>query len=206
MSDKEREMVMDALTEREKLLLAAKNDYPDKVVSLAAIIAKTIADGGKVLVCGNGGSAAESQHFAAEMVVRLTEKHERAPLPTMALTTDSICNISKSAVSVLTACANDYGFERVFSRQVEALGRKGDLLLVLSTSGNSGNLISAVATARDLQMETAALLGKGGGELAEIANFSIIIPSQSVLRIQEEHLYILHQLVELVQDSLSPEV
>ncbi len=197
MSDKEREMVMDALTEREKLLLAAKNDYPDKVVSLADIIAKTIADGGKVLVCGNGGSAAESQHFAAEMVVRLTEKHERAPLPTIALTTDS---------SVLTACANDYGFERVFSRQVEALGRKGDLLLVLSTSGNSGNLISAVTTARDLQMETAALLGKGGGELAEIANFSIIIPSQSVLRIQEEHLYILHQLVELVQDSLSPEV
>ncbi len=115
----------------------------------------------------------------------------------MALTTDS---------SVLTACANDYGFERVFSRQVEALGRKGDLLLVLSTSGNSENLISAVTTARDLQMETAALLGKGGGELAEIANLSIIIPSQSVLRIQEEHLFILHQLVELVQDSLSPEV
>ena len=197
MSDKEREMLMDALTEREKLLLAAKNDYPDKVVSLAAMIASTIADGGKVLVCGNGGSAAESQHFAAEMVVRLTEKHERAPLPTIALTTDS---------SVLTACANDYGFERVFSRQVEALGRKGDMLLVLSTSGNSGNLISAVSTARDLQMETAALLGKGGGELAEIANLSIIIPSQSVLRIQEEHLYILHQLVELVQDSLSPEV
>lgn len=197
MSDEEREMLMDALAEREKLLLAAKNDYPDKVVSLATMISKTIADGGKVLVCGNGGSAAESQHFAAEMVVRLTEKHERAPLPTIALTTDS---------SVLTACANDYGFERVFSRQVEALGRKGDLLLVLSTSGNSANLISAVTTARDLQMETAALLGKGGGELAEIANLSIIIPSQSVLRIQEEHLYILHQLVELVQDSLSPEV
>lgn len=197
MSDEEREMLMDALAEREKLLLAAKNDYPDKVVSLATMIAGAIADGGKVLVCGNGGSAAESQHFAAEMVVRLTEKHERAPLPTIALTTDS---------SVLTACANDYGFERVFSRQVEALGRKGDLLLVLSTSGNSANLISAVTTARDLQMETAALLGKGGGELAEIANLSIIIPSQSVLRIQEEHLYILHQLVELVQDSLSPEV
>ena len=197
MSDNEREMLMDALAEREKLLLAAKNDYPDKVVSLATMITGTITDGGKVLVCGNGGSAAESQHFAAEMVVRLTEKHERAPLPTMALTTDS---------SVLTACANDYSFERVFSRQVEALGRKGDLLLVLSTSGNSGNLISAVTTARDLQMETAALLGKGGGELAEIANLSIIIPSQSVLRIQEEHLYILHQLVELVQDSLSPEV
>jgi D-sedoheptulose 7-phosphate isomerase len=188
---------MSALAEREKLLLAAKNDYPDKVVSLVTMIARIIADGGKVLVCGNGGSAAESQHFAAEMVVRLTEKHERAPLPTIALTTDS---------SVLTACANDYSFERVFSRQVEALGRKGDLLLVLSTSGNSGNLISAVTTARDLQMETAALLGKGGGELAEMANLSIIIPSQSVLRIQEEHLFILHQLVELVQDSLSPEV
>jgi len=196
-SDQEREMLMDALAEREKLLLAAKNDYPDKVVAFADMIAQTIAGGGKVLVCGNGGSAAECQHFAAEMVVRLTEKSERAPLPAIALTTDS---------SVLTACANDYSFERVFSRQVEALGRKGDLLLALSTSGNSVNLISAAAAARDLQMETAALLGKGGGELAKTVNFSIVIPSQSVLRIQEEHLYILHQLVELVQKSLSPEV
>jgi D-sedoheptulose 7-phosphate isomerase len=197
MSEQERQTLIDALAEREKLLLAAKNDYPDKVLFLADMIAKVITGGGKVLVCGNGGSAAECQHFAAEMVVRLTDKTERAPLPAIALTTDS---------SVLTACANDYGFERVFSRQVEALGRKEDILLALSTSGNSQNLISAVTTARDLQMETAALLGKGGGELAEIANFSIVIPSQSVLRIQEEHLYILHQIVELVQVSLSPEV
>lgn len=197
MSDEEREMVMDALAEREKLLLAAKNDYPDKVGFLAKLISDAIAGGGKVLVCGNGGSAAECQHFAAEMVVRLTEKSERRPLPAIALTTDS---------SILTACANDYGFENVFSRQVEALGRKGDLLLVLSTSGKSDNLASAVRTARDMQMDTAALLGKGGGEVAELANLCIIIPSQSVLRIQEEHLYILHQLVELVQLSLSAEV
>ncbi len=196
MSDREREMLLGALEEREKLLLAAKNDYPDKVVFLAKLMADIIAGGGKVLVCGNGGSAAECQHFAAEMVVRLTEKSERSPLPAIALTTDT---------SVLTACANDYGFDRVFSRQVEALGRKGDMLLALSTSGNSDNLTSAVATARDIQMETVALLGRGGGQLAELVNVAIVIPSQSVLRIQEEHLYILHQLVELVQEMLSPE-
>jgi D-sedoheptulose 7-phosphate isomerase len=190
-------MLMDALSEREKLLLAAKNDYPDKVVFLSNLMTEVIKGGGKVLACGNGGSAAECQHFAAEMVVRLTEKTERSALPAIALTTDS---------SVISACANDYGFDKVFSRQVEALGRKGDMLLALSTSGNSDNVVNAVKAARDLHMETAALVGKGGGDLAEFANYSIIIPSQSVLRIQEEHLYILHQLVELVQLSLSPEV
>lgn len=197
MSDQDREMLMDALAEREKLLLAAKNDYPDKVAFLSNMVTEIIKGGGKVLACGNGGSAAECQHFAAEMVVRLTEKTERSALPAIALTTDS---------SVISACANDYGFDKIFSRQVEALGRKGDLLLVLSTSGNSDNVVNAVKAARDLKMETAALIGKGGGELAEFANYSIIIPSQSVLRIQEEHLYILHQMVELVQLSLSPEV
>ncbi len=197
MSDHDREMLMNALSEREKLLLAAKNDYPDKVAFLSNMMTEVIKGGGKVLACGNGGSAAECQHFAAEMVVRLTEKTERSALPAIALTTDS---------SVMSACANDYGFDKVFSRQVEALGRKGDMLLALSTSGNSDNVVNAVKAARDLKMETAALVGKGGGELAEFANYSIIIPSQSVLRIQEEHLYILHQLVELVQLSLSPEV
>lgn len=197
MSDQDREMLMDALAEREKLLLAGKNDYPEKVVFLSNLMTEAIKGGGKVLACGNGGSAAECQHFAAEMVVRLTEKTERSALPAIALTTDS---------SVISACANDYGFDKIFSRQVEALGRKGDMLLALSTSGNSDNVVNAVKAARDLQMETAALVGKGGGELAEFANYSIIIPSQSVLRIQEEHLYILHQVVELVQLSLSPEV
>jgi len=189
-------MVLDSLAEREKLLLAAKNDYPDKVKFLADMIVETIKSDGKILVCGNGGSAAESQHFAAEMVVRLTEKTERSALPAISLTTDT---------SVITAGGNDYGFDKVFSRQVEALGRKGDMLLALSTSGNSTNVVAAVKTAREKEMETAALLGKGGGELAEITNFSIVIPSQSVLRIQEEHLFVLHQLVELVQISFTPE-
>ncbi len=196
MTESERELTLEALTEKERLLLAGKNDYPDKIAFLAEMISSTISNGGKILVCGNGGSAAESQHFAAEMVVRLTAKVERSAFPAIALTSDT---------SVITACSNDYGFERVFARQVEAIGRKGDLLLALSTSGNSDNVINAVTAARDLQIETAALLGKSGGELAEITNFSIIIPSQSVTRIQEEHLFILHQVVELVQLSLSPE-
>ena len=197
MTDSERRVILDALMEKEKLLLAAKNDYPDTIARLAAMMTETITEGGLVLVCGNGGSAAESQHFAAEMVVRLTEKSERVALPAVSLTTDT---------SVLTAAANDYGYDQVFSRQVEALGRKVDMLLGLSTSGNSGNVINAFRTAHDLKIKTAALLGKGGGDLAEIADFSIVVPSHSVLRIQEEHLFILHQVVELVQQSLSPEI
>ncbi len=196
MTETERESTLEALAEKERLLLAGKNDYPEKIVFLAQMISSTISGGGKILICGNGGSAAESQHFAAEMVVRLTAKVERSALPAISLTSDT---------SVITACSNDYGFERVFARQVEAIGRKGDLLLALSTSGNSDNVVNAVKTAKDIQIETAALLGKGGGELAEIANFSIVVPSQSVTRIQEEHLFILHQVVELVQSSLSPE-
>jgi len=191
-----RQAMLDAISEREKLLLAAKNDYPDKVEFLASMMAEVIKQGGKILVCGNGGSAAEAQHFAAEMIVRLTEKVERAPLPAISLTTDT---------SVMTACTNDYSFDRVFSRQVEGIGKQGDMLLALSTSGNSPNVNKAVEAARDLKMETAALTGRGGGELAEIANFSIVVPSQSTLRVQEEHLFILHQVVEFVQDMLSPE-
>lgn len=196
MSDEMRQAMLDAISEREKLLLAAKNDYPDKVEFLASMMAEVIKQGGKILVCGNGGSAAEAQHFAAEMIVRLTEKVERAPLPAISLTTDT---------SVMTACTNDYSFDRVFSRQVEGIGKQGDMLLALSTSGNSPNVNKAVEAARDLKMETAALTGRGGGELAEIANFSIVVPSQSTLRVQEEHLFILHQVVEFVQDMLSPE-
>jgi D-sedoheptulose 7-phosphate isomerase len=196
MNDEERQVTLEALAEKERLLVAAKNDYPDKINELAQLISDAIRGGGKVLVCGNGGSAAESQHFVAEMVVRLSAKNERAALPAVALSSDT---------SILTACSNDYGFDRVFARQIEALGRKGDLLLALSTSGNSHNVISAIHTAKDQQMDTAALLGRGGGEIAEIANFSVVVPSQSVTRIQEEHLFILHQTVELVQTMLSPE-
>lgn len=197
MSDELRQSILDAISEREKLLLAAKNDYPDKVEFMANMMAEVIKQGGKILVCGNGGSAAEAQHFVAEMIVRLTEKVERAPMPAMALTTDT---------SVLTACTNDYGFDRVFSRQVEALGKQGDLLFALSTSGKSENVNKAVEIARELKMETAALIGRGGGDLAEIANYSIVIPSQSTQRIQEEHLFILHQIVEFLQELLSPEI
>lgn len=197
MTEPERELTLTALAEKEKLLLSAKNDYPDKIAELAKMMADVISAGGKILVCGNGGSAAESQHFAAEMVVRLTEKTARAAHPALALSADT---------SVLTACANDYGYEQVFARQVEAFGRKGDMLLALSTSGNSANVNAAVSTAEDAQMTTAALVGKGGGELAKLVDYSIIVPSHSVLRIQEEHLFILHQLVDLVQTSLSPEV
>jgi D-sedoheptulose 7-phosphate isomerase len=197
MTEPERELTLTALAEKEKLLLSAKNDYPDKLAELAKMMTDAISAGGKILVCGNGGSAAEGQHFAAEMVVRLTEKTARAALPAIALSADT---------SVLTACANDYGYDRIFARQVEAFGRKGDVLLALSTSGNSANVNVAVSAAKDVQMVTVALIGKGGGELAKLVDYSIIVPSHSVLRVQEEHLFLLHQLVDLVQTNLSPEV
>jgi len=195
-TENDRQVIFDSLAEREKLLLAAKNDYPDKISFLSKLAADTIAEGGKILVCGNGGSAAESAHFVAEMIVRLTEKTERRSLPAISLASDN---------SVLTACANDYGYKTVFSRQIEGLGKPRDLLLALSTSGNSENVIEAVKTAKDSRIETAALLGKDGGKLVKEVDFSIVVPSQSVLRIQEEHLFLLHQLVELVEDILSPE-
>ncbi len=137
--------------------------------------------GGKLLLCGNGGSAADAQHLAAECMVRLQE--ERCPLPAIALTTDT---------SLLTAAGNDYGFERVFARQVEGIGREGDVLLVISTSGNSRNVVLAVKEARRRDLRTLGLLGKSGGALREILDIALVVPSSSTQRIQEVHITIGH--------------
>ena len=159
----------------------------DRVEELAELVAETLRGGGRLFFCGNGGSAADAQHLAAEYVVRF--RRERPALPAVALTTDT---------SVLTAGGNDYGFETVFARQVEALARPGDLLILHSTSGESENLIRAARTARDRGVRTAALLARGGGRLRDEVATALVVPTDSTARAQELHLAIGHVVCEIV--------
>jgi len=164
----------------------------DSILAAADLIAEAFQSGGKVLLCGNGGSAADCQHMAAEFVNRLTADFERPGLPAVALTTDT---------SFLTAFANDCDFEGVFERQVQTLGKPGDVLIGISTSGNSTNVIRAVEAARAANMRTIALTGSGGC-LAGMANVTISVPSTDTQYIQEAHLAIEHILCDLVEQYL----
>ncbi len=164
-----------------------------KIYETAQSMISCLEAGGKLLICGNGGSAADSQHFAAEMVGRL--RYDRAPIAAIALTTDS---------SNLTAIGNDYSFDDVFQRQVEAFGSPGDVLVGLSTSGNSMNVIKAVKSAKKKTIKTIALLGRDGGALAGLADASLIVPTQSSMRIQEVHITVIHTWCELIEDALFP--
>ncbi len=163
----------------------------DAIVRAAERITECFVSGGKLLICGNGGSAAESQHMAAELTHRLSAAVQRRALPAIALTTDT---------SFLTACANDHGFNHVFSRQVEALGKPGDVLLGLSTSGNSRNVLAAFHTARSLGLSLIALTGSEG-EMRSLADVAICIPSTDTQFIQEAHLPIVHLLCALCEQS-----
>ncbi len=163
------------------------------IESSAKEIADRIRSGGKVLVCGNGGSAADAQHFAAELVNRF--QRERRPYASLALTTDS---------SVLTSIANDYDFSQVYSKQVEALGRKGDVLLAISTSGNAANVCRAAEAAKAAEVWTVALCGGTGGALAPLADQVLCVAASSVTaRIQEGHGMIIHALCQLIEDRLA---
>jgi len=165
------------------------------VVEASTWIAESFKSGGKLMVMGNGGSAADSQHIAAEFVNRF--EIERPPLPAIALTTDS---------SILTSIGNDYDFKFVFSKQVKALGKEADVLLAISTSGASQNVVKAVETAKGLGIKTIALTGKEGGELIEKADLVLNVESQSTPRIQEVHITICHIICELVDHILFKKV
>jgi D-sedoheptulose 7-phosphate isomerase len=164
----------------------------EAIATAAGVIEDAFRAGGKLLICGNGGSAADCQHMAAEFVSRLTKDFERPGLPAIALTTDT---------SFLTAYANDCGFDGVFARQVQALGRAGDVLLGISTSGNSPNVIQAVELARDLGLRTVSLTG-AGGRLAKLADVAIAVPSEDTQHIQEAHLAVEHLVCMLVEGAL----
>jgi D-sedoheptulose 7-phosphate isomerase len=154
------------------------------------LLVERVASGGKILVCGNGGSAADAQHVATELTVRYLR--DRKAIPALALTVDT---------STLTAAANDFGFEFVFARQVEAHGAPGDVLLAISTSGTSPNVVRAVEVAKQRGIVTIGLTGEGGGRLAEHADHSIRVPSNHTPRIQEAHLVIEHMLCEALEEA-----
>ncbi|MFH0994709.1 MAG: D-sedoheptulose 7-phosphate isomerase [Pseudomonadota bacterium] len=173
-------LFLDQITEHIDCFQTLKNRAPE-ILRAAQELTVTIESGKKILICGNGGSAADAQHFAAELVGRF--ETERASYPALALTTDS---------SALTAIGNDYGFEQVFSRQVEGLGQKGDMLIVISTSGNSPNIHEAVRKAASMGMRTIGLLGRDGGSIQNDVSFPVIVPHDRTARIQEAHGFILH--------------
>ena len=158
------------------------------VERIALAMSAALVQGKKILWCGNGGSAADAQHMAAEIVGRF--RRERRGLPSIALTPDT---------SILTAVANDYGYEAVFSRQVEALGNEGDVLVAISTSGNSPNVVKAVEMAKELGLVTVGFTGAGGGRLATLADFLFAVPTKDTARVQEAHSLVAHVLCDWVE-------
>jgi D-sedoheptulose 7-phosphate isomerase len=175
--------------ERSRALLAP-------AAKLAEAVIATLKDGGKLLLCGNGGSAADSQHLAAEFTIRFEKK--RRALPAIALTTDT---------SVLTAAGNDFGFEHIFARQVEAHGQPGDMLLALTTSGSSANIVAALETARRLGLKTACLTGRDGGDVAarHLADHCLVVPATETARIQEIHIFLGHLLCGAADGAFAAE-
>jgi D-sedoheptulose 7-phosphate isomerase len=161
------------------------------LLKAAEAMSATLARGGKVLAFGNGGSASDAQHFAAELVGRFLR--ERRALPAIALTVDT---------SILTAVANDYGFDRVFARQVEALGLAGDVALGISASGRSGNVLAAFAAARERGVTTVALTGGDGGPLGQVADIHLNVPDRATPRVQEVHRTLLHVLCEMLEEDV----
>lgn len=162
----------------------------EQIVQAGELMAGAIHSGKKVLVCGNGGSAADAQHFAAEIIGRF--ERERRAWPAVALTTDT---------SVMTAVGNDYGFETVFARQVEALGTPGDVLLCISTSGNSPNVLKAAEAAASKNMTVIGLLGRTGGAISRTVELSVVVQDPVTARIQEAHEFILHFWAKLIEDQ-----
>jgi D-sedoheptulose 7-phosphate isomerase len=169
-------------------------DELERLDELARWTAGLVLGGARLLACGNGGSAAEAQHFATELVGRYCRN--RRPLPAVALSADG---------SLLTCIANDYGADQVFARAVEGLGRPGDLLVALSTSGNSANVVAAVAAARRLGLHTLALLGKDGGKIKGMADREWIVPSRDTARVQEAHLVFIHVVCDYLDAALASE-
>lgn len=190
-----KEVVIRELEESSKIKSVMAGSLSDKIAEAAQKILDAYKAAGKVLLIGNGGSAADAQHIAAELVGRF--RLERPGLPAIALTTNS---------SVLTAMANDYGYDTVFSRQLEALASDQDVLIAITTSGNSANILKAVETARDKGIFVIGLTGEDGGKLKDVADLVIMVPSNNTARIQEAHITIGHIICHLVEKELFGEL
>jgi len=163
------------------------------MVRIAQLLAESLRGGGKILFCGNGGSAADAQHLAAELLVRLRPHVNRAPIPALALALDS---------SSMTACGNDYSYDEFYARMVEALGKPGDVLLGITTSGKSPNVIKAFEKARAMDLRTVGFLGCEGGPALSLCDEALVIPSDETGRIQEAHITAGHAILEVVEDAL----
>ncbi len=187
---KMKKMIASALAEHKKTIEIVIDSLQDDIQSACQTVVSVLQSGGKILFCGNGGSAADAQHLAAELSGRF--ESERRGLPALALTTDT---------SVLTAVGNDYGFEKIFSRQVEALANPGDLLIGISTSGNSANILAAFEQARKMDCKTSGLSGRDGGAFSGKCDLNIVVPSPSTARIQEMHILIGHILCKAVDQA-----
>ena len=180
--------------ESAELKARAADELAGPIAQAAELMFTALMQGNKILACGNGGSAADSQHFTAELVGRFEK--ERLPMPAIALTVDT---------SILTAVANDYSYDDVFARQVRALGQPGDVLLGISTSGNSGNVIAAIQAAHEREMSVVALTGKGGGKMAGMmagSDIHICVPHDRTARIQEVHILVVHCLCDGIDAAL----
>lgn len=189
-----KDLVVAQLKESAEVKVKTAEELADLIVRAADMAAIALKNGGKVMIAGNGGSAADAQHIAGELVGRF--RKERKALPALALTTDT---------SILTALGNDYGFDLVFARQVEAHVRgDSDVLIAISTSGNSPNIIKAVETARTLGVKTIGFLGRGGGKLKDLVDVALIVPSDDTQRIQETHITMGHIICGLVEQILFP--
>ena len=179
--------LLESISVKQKFL----KNHTDAINSAAQKLINAVTGDHKILLCGNGGSAADAQHLAAELVAKL--KYRRRAIPALALTTDT---------SLLTAIANDDDFSDIFARQVEAFGKPGDILIGISTSGNSPNVIKAVVKAKQQDLTTIILSGKNGGQLKELADLSIIVPSENTQRIQECHIAVGHILCDIIEQTV----
>lgn len=187
------QFIKDSLKESSEVKLLIEKECSDYIITAVEMLKETVRNGGKILFCGNGGSAADSQHLATEFMIRLSHDLNRPAIPAIALSTDS---------SNITAGGNDIGFDNVFARSVEGLGNHGDVLVAISTSGNSPNIIKAVEAAKRKNITVVGFLGGTGGKLKSMVDIAIVIPSSNTQRIQECHITVGHIICELVERGL----
>ena len=190
---RETDLVRQQFQESIELKEKVQIEFSGQIIEIAKKLSRCLKRGKKIFFCGNGGSAADAQHLAAELVVRLKKNSRRRALPAIALSTNA---------ALLTACSNDFGFEQVFARQIEALGQKGDCLVAISTSGRSKNVNLACTTAKEKSLLVISLLGGKGGSQAWLSDYKIMVPSANTPRIQEVHLTIGHIICDLMEHRL----
>ena len=183
--------IIDEFSDHQATITQVQETMVNELIVAAQMVLDTLKDGKKVLICGNGGSAADAQHFAAELTGRY--KTERRGLPAIALTTDT---------SAITAIGNDYGYDRIFDRQTEALANEGDLLIGISTSGNSKNVINAFKVASSLGCLTLGISGRNGGAMNEVCEFNLVVRSDDTPRIQEMHILFIHTICQIIDDNI----